>query len=139
MHGSCLWLQGLREKKLVQENLDKVDALKPIARELDCTLAQLALAWCAPLRPVFRALCHRPDARRRGYEVIRLLHGDLPLPITKTWLLSPQCILVSECGIEAECSVQVCEERACQHSHHGGHQARAGGSLNFQLHDSHPF
>ena len=39
-------VQGLKEKKLVQSNLDKVDALKPIAKELGCTMAQLALAWC---------------------------------------------------------------------------------------------
>ena len=30
----------------MQSNLDKVDSLKPIAEELGCTLAQLALAWC---------------------------------------------------------------------------------------------
>jgi voltage-dependent potassium channel beta subunit len=29
-----------------QEKLAKVQALEPIAKELDCTLAQLALAWC---------------------------------------------------------------------------------------------
>jgi voltage-dependent potassium channel beta subunit len=29
-----------------QEKLAKVQALEPIARELDCTLSQLALAWC---------------------------------------------------------------------------------------------
>ena len=39
--------KGLREKKLVQANLDKVDGLKPIASDLGCSLAQLALAWCA--------------------------------------------------------------------------------------------
>ncbi len=38
--------QGLKEKKLVESNLEKVDRLKPIAKELDCSLAQLALAWC---------------------------------------------------------------------------------------------
>jgi len=32
---------------LVNETLDKVDALKPIAEELGASLAQLALAWCA--------------------------------------------------------------------------------------------
>ena len=42
----CL-VQGLREKKLIESNLEKVDALKPIAEELGCSLAQLALAWCA--------------------------------------------------------------------------------------------
>jgi aryl-alcohol dehydrogenase-like predicted oxidoreductase len=29
-----------------QEKLAKVQALEPIARELNCTLSQLALAWC---------------------------------------------------------------------------------------------
>ena len=38
--------QGLKEKKLVESNLEKVDRLKPIAKELGCSLAQLALAWC---------------------------------------------------------------------------------------------
>ena len=28
------------------EKLTKVQALEPIAKELDCTLSQLALAWC---------------------------------------------------------------------------------------------
>ena len=31
---------------LVEEKLNKVDALKPIAEELGCSLAQLSLAWC---------------------------------------------------------------------------------------------
>ena len=39
--------QGLKEKKLVQDNLDKVDKLKPIAETLGVPLAQLALAWWA--------------------------------------------------------------------------------------------
>ena len=30
-----------------RHQLDVVDALKPIADELGCTFAQLALAWCA--------------------------------------------------------------------------------------------
>lgn len=39
----------MRQKKLIErrEQVDKVDALRPIAEELGCTLAQLALAWCA--------------------------------------------------------------------------------------------
>jgi voltage-dependent potassium channel beta subunit len=46
--GSRLALEaykGLKEKKLVEDILNKVDALKPIAEELGCSLAQLALAW----------------------------------------------------------------------------------------------
>ena len=38
------WLQ---EQLTDEESLAKVQALVPIAKELDCTMAQLALAWCA--------------------------------------------------------------------------------------------
>ncbi|KAK9835418.1 hypothetical protein WJX81_008165 [Elliptochloris bilobata] len=38
--------KGLKEKKLAQDNLDKVDKLRPIAEKLGVPLAQLALAWC---------------------------------------------------------------------------------------------
>lgn len=31
---------------LVEEKLSKVDALRPIAESLGCSLAQLSLAWC---------------------------------------------------------------------------------------------
>jgi voltage-dependent potassium channel beta subunit len=37
----------LAEKSLVDEAFAKIEALKPIAKELDASLAQLALAWCA--------------------------------------------------------------------------------------------
>ena len=48
MHLDCPWLvQGLKEKSLVEETLEKVDSLKPIAEQLGASLAQLALAWCA--------------------------------------------------------------------------------------------
>jgi voltage-dependent potassium channel beta subunit len=36
----------LREDLSNQEKLAKVQALEPIARDLDCTLSQLAIAWC---------------------------------------------------------------------------------------------
>ncbi|KAL6055877.1 Voltage-gated potassium channel subunit beta-1 [Balamuthia mandrillaris] len=39
-------MNGLEEKDL-DAILDKVEKLKPIAKKLDCTLAQLAIAWCA--------------------------------------------------------------------------------------------
>ena len=43
----CSRVQGLKEKSLVDETLEKVDALKPIAEKLGASLAQLGLAWCA--------------------------------------------------------------------------------------------
>ena len=41
-----LGLQNMGKTSLVEEKLSKVDALKPIAEELGCSLAQLSLAWC---------------------------------------------------------------------------------------------
>ena len=47
--GSRATLKGyewLRENVMTTENIDKVKKLEPIAKDLDCTLAQLSLAWC---------------------------------------------------------------------------------------------
>ncbi len=44
--GANLGVQNMGKTSLVEEKLSKVDALKPIAEELDCSLAQLSLAWC---------------------------------------------------------------------------------------------
>ncbi len=47
--GSRASLQGyewLRNSAIKPERIEKVKQLKPLADELDCTLAQLALAWC---------------------------------------------------------------------------------------------
>jgi voltage-dependent potassium channel beta subunit len=47
--GSRAALEGydwLHESVTDQEKLAKVAALEPVAKELDCTLSQLAIAWC---------------------------------------------------------------------------------------------
>ncbi len=47
--GSRASLKGynwLREHVITPENIKKVKALEPVAKDLDCTMAQLALAWC---------------------------------------------------------------------------------------------
>ncbi|OFX15087.1 alcohol dehydrogenase [archaeon RBG_16_50_20] len=47
--GSRATLKGyewLREYIITPQNLEKVKKLQPIAAQLNCTLAQLALAWC---------------------------------------------------------------------------------------------
>lgn len=43
----CVVMQEIWEKQLTEENLKKVDGLRPIAEELGCNMAQLALAWAA--------------------------------------------------------------------------------------------
>jgi voltage-dependent potassium channel beta subunit len=40
------WLKEEFESVEGQQNIQKTEALRPIAAELDCSLAQLALAWC---------------------------------------------------------------------------------------------
>jgi predicted aldo/keto reductase-like oxidoreductase len=40
-------VQELWQKQMNEDNLKKVDGLRPIAEELGCTMAQLALAWAA--------------------------------------------------------------------------------------------
>ncbi len=40
------WLRPRFEGDEPHRRIDKVRQLAPIARELDCTLAQLAIAWC---------------------------------------------------------------------------------------------
>jgi aryl-alcohol dehydrogenase-like predicted oxidoreductase len=41
--GRLLLLQGKADKR--RAHIEAVDKLKPIAEQLGCTLAQLALAW----------------------------------------------------------------------------------------------
>jgi voltage-dependent potassium channel beta subunit len=40
------WLRGRFEGERAEARIEKVRRLQPIADELDCTMAQLALAWC---------------------------------------------------------------------------------------------
>ena len=44
--GALKGYEWLHDRLKDQERLKKVAALEPIAKELDCTLSQLALAWC---------------------------------------------------------------------------------------------
>jgi aryl-alcohol dehydrogenase-like predicted oxidoreductase len=38
--------EWLRKNVITPQNVEKAKQLEPVARDLDCTLAQLALAWC---------------------------------------------------------------------------------------------
>lgn len=44
--GALKGYEWLHKRLTKHENLAKVKALEPIAKELDCTLSQLAIAWC---------------------------------------------------------------------------------------------
>lgn len=43
----AFFFQGMGQRKLVDENLQKVSQLKELAERLGGTVAQLAIAWCA--------------------------------------------------------------------------------------------
>ena len=45
--GTLKGYDWLRDALTDQQNIEKVKALEPVAKELGCTLAQLSLAWCA--------------------------------------------------------------------------------------------
>jgi aryl-alcohol dehydrogenase-like predicted oxidoreductase len=45
--GAVADLPWMRDHFTDRENIAKVEALRPIADELGCSLAQLAIAWCA--------------------------------------------------------------------------------------------
>ncbi len=44
--GALKGYEWLQKRLTSQDNLAKVKALEPITKELDCTLSQLAIAWC---------------------------------------------------------------------------------------------
>jgi aryl-alcohol dehydrogenase-like predicted oxidoreductase len=47
--GTRATLQGyewIKERVITPGNVDKVRQLEPLAKELNCTMAQMALAWC---------------------------------------------------------------------------------------------
>ncbi len=48
--------QSSAQRKLVDETLTKVDKLKPVAKRLDASLAQLAIAWCIKNEDVSTAI-----------------------------------------------------------------------------------
>ncbi len=43
--GTLKGYDWLRDQLTNKESIDKVKALEPVARELDCSLAQLSIAW----------------------------------------------------------------------------------------------
>jgi voltage-dependent potassium channel beta subunit len=73
------WLTGyLRD----EESLAKVERLRPIAEQLDCTLAQLAIAWCSKNPNVSTVItgASRPSQVGENFaalDVIPRLDGDV--------------------------------------------------------------
>lgn len=51
--------QWLKEAKFTKNawQIERADAIKPVADELDCSMAQLAIAWCLKNKDVSTVVC----------------------------------------------------------------------------------
>jgi len=75
--GSRATLPGydwLRKNTITSENIEKVKKLEPIAKELDCSLAQLSLAWCLKNEHVSTVItgASRPDQVTENMKAIEV-------------------------------------------------------------------
>ena len=75
--GSRVTLPGyewLKEHMMIPENVEKVKRLGPIADDLDCTQAQLALAWCLKNPNVSTVItgASRPEQVKENMEAIEI-------------------------------------------------------------------
>jgi len=83
--GSRATLPGyewLRKNVITSENVEKAKQLEPVARDLGCTLAQLALAWCMKNPNVSTVItgASRPEQvseNMKALEVAPKLDSDL--------------------------------------------------------------
>nr|MBA2387347.1 aldo/keto reductase [Acidimicrobiia bacterium] len=80
--GALKGYDWLAESLRNPEALERVERLRPIAEKLDCTMAQLALAWCAKNPNVSTVItgASRPAQVAENFEaldVIDLLDEDV--------------------------------------------------------------
>jgi voltage-dependent potassium channel beta subunit len=82
--GSRASLKGyewLRQRMITPQNIEVVKHLEPIAKDLNCTTAQLALAWCARNENVSSVITgatssEQVEENMRAPEVVPRLDGD---------------------------------------------------------------
>jgi len=96
--GSRATLQGydwLKEHVITPENIEKVKQLEPIARDLGCTMAQMALAWCLRNPNVSTVMtgASRPEQvaeNMKALEVVPKLNSDIMDRIEKVLTNKPE-------------------------------------------------
>ena len=76
------WLRERFESEEAQQDIEKVKQMMPIADELDCTMAQLALAWCLKNPHVSTVItgASRPEQvteNMKALEVVDQLDDDV--------------------------------------------------------------
>lgn len=74
--------EWLRQYVITPENIQKVKELQPMAKELECTMAQLALAWCLKNPNVSTAITGATNPEQvvenmKATEVAQNLSADL--------------------------------------------------------------
>ena len=74
--------EWLRQYVITPENIQKVKQLQPLAKELECTMAQLALAWCLKNPNVSTAITGATNPEQvvenmKATEVAQNLSADL--------------------------------------------------------------
>ncbi len=95
--GSRATLKGyewLRANVMTPENIEKVKKLEPIANDLDCTLAQLSLAWCLKNPNVSTVItgATKPDQvaeNMKAMEIVPKLDTDAIERIESVFELQP--------------------------------------------------
>jgi len=96
--GTRATLQGyewLREYIITPQNIEKVKQLQPIAADLGCTMAQLALAWCLKTPHVSTVItgASRPEQvveNMKSLEVTEKINSDVIERIEKVLGNKPQ-------------------------------------------------
>jgi aryl-alcohol dehydrogenase-like predicted oxidoreductase len=70
----------LKEKLVTSENIAKVKKLEPIAKELGCTRAQLAIAWCLKNPNVSTVItgATRPEQVRENLKALEVAERLTP-------------------------------------------------------------
>lgn len=70
------WLKAMFENEEGREQLEKCRALAPIARDLDCTMAQMALAWCLKNPHVSTVItgASRPQQVHENMKALDVVH-----------------------------------------------------------------
>ena len=82
------WLREEFEKESTRQNIEKVKRLMPLADELGCTMAQLALAWCLKNPNVSTVItgASRPQQvveNMKALDVVAKLNDDVMARIEK--------------------------------------------------------
>jgi len=74
------WLQSRLAGENVEEKIEKVRRLTMIAEELDCTMAQLALAWCLTNPHVSTAItgASRPEQVKENMQAMEVVEHLTP-------------------------------------------------------------